>query len=140
MGVLILCQDHGSHHKGSCRCAGMQMGRFMQPCLLLLLHRQSTHGYELMQQLEEFGFASSEIDPGTTYRHLRKMEDERLVRSRWETEQGGPAKRLYEITAEGEEILHAWAVTINFNKQRLEKFLEQYQSQFQEPTNKKGEP
>lgn len=34
---------------------------------------------------------------------------------------GGPAKRLYEITGEGEKTLHTWAVTINFNKQRLEK-------------------
>lgn len=53
------------------------MGRFMQPCLLLLLHRQTNHGYELMQQLEGFGFASSEIDPGTIYRHLRKIEEDR---------------------------------------------------------------
>jgi len=126
-----LCREHGGHHhKGSCRCGGVQTGRFLQPCLLLLLHRHSTHGYELMQSLDEFGFMDSEIDPGTVYRHLRKLEEEGLVNSSWDTEKGGPAKRLYKLTAEGEELLHAWAVTIKSNIQRLEKFLTKYHAQF----------
>lgn len=127
-----MCQNLNEKQKGTCRCGGMQMGRFMQPCLLLLLRRRSTHGYELMQHLGEFGFADSEIDPGTVYRHLRKMEDEGLVCSRWDTDKGGPAKRSYEITSEGEEILHAWAVTIGLNKQRLENFLVKYKDQFKD--------
>lgn len=127
-----MCQDHGSHHRGTCRCSGMQMGRFLQPCLLLLLHRRSTHGYDLIQNLGEFGFSHNETDPGTVYRHLRKMEEEGLVSSTWDTGQGGPAKRLYQITAEGVEILHAWAVTLTGNKQRIENFLAKYKSQFGE--------
>lgn len=130
MGESTLCREHGSRHRGSCRCGSVQAGRFIQPCLLLLLHRQSTHGYDLMQCLAEFGFASSETDPGTVYRHLRKMEEEGLVSSSWDTEKGGPAKRLYELTAEGEEFLHAWAVNIKSNIQRLEKFLEKYHTHF----------
>lgn len=127
-----MCREHGGHHmKGSCRCgSGVQTGKFLQPCLLLMLHRQSTHGYELMQSLNEFGFMDSEIDPGTVYRHLRKLEEEGLVSSSWDTDKGGPAKRLYELTAEGEELLHAWAVTIKSNIQRLERFLNKYGEQF----------
>ncbi|MTI83789.1 MAG: PadR family transcriptional regulator [Firmicutes bacterium] len=125
-----MCQDQGSHHESSCSCSGMPMRRFLQPCLLLLLHRRSTHGYDLIQNLGEFGFSSGETDPGTVYRHLRKMEEEKLVTSAWDTDQGGPAKRLYQITGEGEEILHAWAVTLNGNKQRIEDFLVKYKTQF----------
>lgn len=127
-----MCQEHGTYRQGTCRCAGMPMGRFLQPCLLLLLHRRSTHGYELIQNLEEFGFSNEETDPGTVYRHLRKMEEEGLVSSRWDTEKGGPAKRLYQLTVEGEEILHAWAVSLQKNKQRIENFLNKYNNRFRE--------
>ena len=134
-----MCREHGEHHpKGNCRCSGgVQTGKFLQPCLLLLLHRHSTHGYELMQNLDEFGFMDSEIDPGTVYRHLRKLEEEGLVSSSWDTEKGGPAKRLYELTAAGEEFLHAWAVTIKSNIQRLERFLTKYDSQFNQPLERR---
>lgn len=125
-----MCREQGGHYRGNCRCGSVQAGRFIQPCLLLLLHRESTHGYELMQCLGEFGFSGNEIDPGTVYRHLRKMEEEGLVSSSWETDKGGPAKRLYRLTAEGEELLHAWAVTIRSNIKRLETFLDRYNAQF----------
>ncbi|OAT80768.1 helix-turn-helix transcriptional regulator [Desulfotomaculum copahuensis] len=123
--------DHGSGHRhGDCKCAGAPMERFVQPCLLLLLHRQSTHGYDLIHSLEEFGFTDNEADPGTVYRNLRRMEEEGLVSSRWETGGGGPAKRLYRLTPEGEELLHAWAESVEHNKQRLENFLSRYRREF----------
>ncbi|MCG8403504.1 MAG: helix-turn-helix transcriptional regulator [Firmicutes bacterium] len=126
-----MCCERGRHrHKSGCRCGGVQTGRFLQPCLLLLLHRHTTHGYELMQSLGTFGFTDSEIDPGTVYRHLRKLEEEGLVNSNWDTKKGGPAKRLYELTAEGEVFLHSWAVNIESDIQRLKEFLTKYHAQF----------
>ncbi|MDI6710039.1 MAG: helix-turn-helix transcriptional regulator [Bacillota bacterium] len=105
------------------------MERFMQPCLLLLLQRRSTHGYELIQNLDEFGFSEGEADPGSVYRHLRRLEDDGLVTSEWQTQESGPAKRLYRLTPDGEEVLSAWARTIARNKARLENFLARYQEQ-----------
>ena len=32
------------------------MAKFMEPCLLLLLKQESSHGYELMEKLSPFGF------------------------------------------------------------------------------------
>jgi poly-beta-hydroxybutyrate-responsive repressor len=108
-----------------CRCAAARMEKFAQPCLLLLLRDHSAHGYELIRNLAQFGFAESDGDPGTIYRHLRRMEEEVLVTSHWETE-GGPAKRTYSITPDGAEALHAWARTLERNKTRLEIFLARY--------------
>ncbi|RKO67748.1 helix-turn-helix transcriptional regulator [Desulfofundulus salinus] len=126
-----MCRNHGPGHRhGDCRCAGAPMERFMQPCLLLLLHRRSTHGYELIQSLREFGFHDSEADPGTVYRNLRRLEEEGLVSSQWDTSGGGPARRLYRLTPEGEELLHAWAEAITHNKRRLEYFLARYREEF----------
>ena len=45
-----MCMDHDDHH---CRCVVAPMEKFVQPCLLLLLRGQSTHGYELIRSLGE---------------------------------------------------------------------------------------
>lgn len=119
--------DHSMQGHGRCRCVNAPMERFMQPCLLLLLLSRSTHGYELIQSLSEFGFIEGEIDPGSVYRHLRRLEEDGLVSSEWQIQGSGPAKRLYRLTREGEEVLAAWAQTIAGNKARMEKFLSRYQ-------------
>ncbi|WP_088553410.1 helix-turn-helix transcriptional regulator [Calderihabitans maritimus] len=120
----------GRHRRRGCRCINVSVERFMEPCLLLLLSRRSTYGYDLIQSLKEFGFADGETDPGTVYRYLRRMEEEGLVSSEWDTSGGGPARRLYTLTSEGEDLLHAWAESIKENKKRLEYFLQKYREQF----------
>jgi len=113
-----------------CRCPGSRLERFIQPCLLLLLHeRPDSHGYDLLVELKDFGFDASP-DPGVLYRNLRRMEQEGLVASQWETGAGGPARRLYQLTPEGEELLHAWSENIKRNKNYLEYFLDRYRSNF----------
>lgn len=69
-------------------------------------------------------------DTGLLYRTLRKFEEDGLVRSTWDTEGGGPARRMYEITEEGLEHLHAWSVNIRRTRERLGRFLAEYESQF----------
>ncbi|MDI3533831.1 MAG: PadR family transcriptional regulator, regulatory protein PadR [Thermosediminibacterales bacterium] len=117
-------------HKHECECHSGQMRRFIQPCMLLLLYEKPTHGYELMEKLRDFGFENGNPDPGAVYRNLRKMEEEGLVESKWETEGTGPAKRLYSVTPEGLDILHSWSVNIRNNIKRLEYFLERYEKNF----------
>ncbi len=117
---------HGESHHGP---PGGQVRRFVQPRLLLLLARKPAHGYELIEELdEEEGMA---IDPALLYRTLHHFEATGLVRSAWDTEGRGPARRVYEITDEGVEYLHTWAVDIRRTRQRLERFLAAYEAQFQ---------
>ncbi len=121
-----MCRGKGN----KCNCPGSRMERFIQPCLLLLLYeRPNSHGYDLLDNLKEFGFDASP-DPGALYRNLRRMEEESLVKSEWETGESGPARRLYKLTLKGEEILHAWVENIKTNKQILEYFLKRYNSNF----------
>ncbi|MFY9140105.1 MAG: helix-turn-helix transcriptional regulator [Thermacetogeniaceae bacterium] len=126
-----MCDHHSRDKKGSvCRCGGgLPVEKFMQPCLLILLKQHSSHGYDLIQQLAEFGF-SERLDPGSVYRTLRRLEDEGLVTSHWDVGEGGPARRLYSLSDEGEEMLHAWAVHIRQQRKRMDVFLERYQSLF----------
>jgi len=96
----------------------------------LLLLQKPSHGYELMERLSQ-GEEMPGADPGLLYRTLRQMEDDGLVRSTWDTEGKGPARRQYEVTPEGVEYLHTWAVNIRHTRERLDRFLAEYETQFQ---------
>lgn len=106
------------------------MDRFVQPCLLLLLHEKPAHGYELMERLAEFCFKDNMPDPGMIYRNLRRMEEDGWIKSEWDTTGPGPAKRLYFVTAEGEEAIHGWAAHVRDQMKRLGAFIEKYERAF----------
>jgi PadR family transcriptional regulator PadR len=97
-----------------------------EPHLLLLLLRGSAHGYDLLAQLTGLGFRSAGADQGAVYRTLRRLEEAGCVISRWETGASGPARRIYEITAVGQELLHRWALAFRTRRERLERFLDLY--------------
>jgi DNA-binding PadR family transcriptional regulator len=63
------------------------------------------YGYSLMAELAERGF---EIDQGTLYPLLRRLEDQGLLESSWDTA-GSRPRRYYRINAAGREILAALA-------------------------------
>lgn len=116
--------------EAGCRCQAGRMRGLVQPRLLLQLARKPAHGYELMDALDE-GAEGQAPDPGTLYRTLRALEEDGLVRSTWDTEGAGPARRVYELTDQGVEFLHAWAVSIRGTRAQLDRFLAGYAEQFQ---------
>jgi PadR family transcriptional regulator PadR len=95
---------------------------WLVPVALATLREESTHGYELMEGLAEFGF--EEINPGTLYRTLRHMEKEGLCKSEWETSNGGggPACRVYSVTDSGAAYLDSWAKECEKYQQVLDSF------------------
>jgi len=126
-----MCDGHHGepNDEGRCHRHGGRVRSFIQPRLLLLLAEKPAHGYELMERLgheEDPG-----ADPGLLYRTLRQFEEEGLVRSSWDTAGRGAARRVYEITDEGIDYLHAWAVNIRRTRERLEQFLGDYAARFQ---------
>ena len=69
-------------------------------------------------------------DPGVIYRHLRRLEEEGKAKSRLEPESGGPARKIYSLTPEGERHLKAWAINIRQRKRLLEHFLKEFNQYF----------
>ncbi|HXZ57077.1 MAG TPA: PadR family transcriptional regulator [Gaiellaceae bacterium] len=100
--------------------------RFVEPSLLLLLRERPLHGYELLERLPELG-VEGRIDIGNLYRLLRGLEDEGLVRSEWSADLPGPAKRTYELTAEGRRVLDSWADGLRRAQETIGGFLERYE-------------
>jgi poly-beta-hydroxybutyrate-responsive repressor len=110
-------------------CPEGKIERFIEPCLLLLLAEKSAHGYELMDNLDQFDIDPRCQDPGQIYRTLRRMEKEGFVKSAWEASEAGPARRCYEITADGLDILEAWMRTLKKRVSIINKLLSRYQTQ-----------
>jgi PadR family transcriptional regulator PadR len=100
---------------------------FIQPSLLLLLQQGEGHGYALMESLKKQGLADDSLNPSVVYRGLREMEGWGWVTSSWDTEDPGPPRRVYRITAEGEEFLRDWTLDLGEMKDTLERFLEAYE-------------
>ena len=100
---------------------------WLTPVTLVLLHEESSYGYELMERLEEeFGF--EQISAGTLYKTLRRMEQEGLCKSAWERSEAGPARRMYSITEAGEEYLAAWAQACEQYQNVMDSFARAYRS------------
>jgi poly-beta-hydroxybutyrate-responsive repressor len=101
---------------------------FLRPCLLLILHREEAHGYALVDGLGQFGFDPELLDRSLVYRALRDMEAEALLTSEWGRESRGPQRRVYRITAEGEQALEEWAADLRRTRQEVDRLLKAYEA------------
>lgn len=106
---------------------GGKRERYIQPSVLIVLYRRPAYGYELIQNIHKFGFVEGMAPPGMIYRHLHQLEDDGLVASQWETEGSGPAKRVYQLTPDGEEMLAAWIEYMKEQAKNLTNFINYYQ-------------
>ncbi len=111
--------DSCSSHRDCC-CPPPNT-RLKKPAVLMLLSEEKLHGYAIIERLQELGIDSAE--PGGVYRLLRSFEEESLVESEWDTEGKGPAKRIYSLTAEGQERLHAWRQPLRSTADLIDKIL-----------------
>lgn len=71
--------------------------------LLGLVAQRPQHGYSLHRSLVARGYRLS--DRAVVYHQLHRLERQRLLSSQWDTHEGGPARRVYTVTAAGVEVL-----------------------------------
>lgn len=100
--------------------------RFMRPVALLLLAEQPMHGYELMGRLKEFGMGQGMMDPSILYRMLRHLESEGMAESTLDDSGSGPARKVYNLTPEGREMLDFMAADLDEVTGFLNRFRERY--------------
>lgn len=90
-------------------------------CLVLAVLAQlraEHYGYTLRTAISDLGL---EIDEGTLYPLLRRLESQGLLTSEWR-EEGGRRKRFYKLSADGKQILkllQAEFKTINQSLNRI---------------------
>ena len=78
--------------------------------VLGLLAQRPRHGYELRAAFEAVAGGSENWDlkPAQVYTTLARMEKSGLVSEQAIEQDGGPEKRIYAITPDGEKELRAW--------------------------------
>ena len=105
---------------GSLCCMGNQEGRRSQLlrgvldlCLLAVMGDGSAYGYEMTKRLRARGL--SIVGEGSIYPLLGRLERDGLVETRRAASNGGPPRKYYSLSPEGERALEAgvkeWQVT-----------------------------
>lgn len=85
----------------------------LEVAILSSLAESTSHGYNLVDQIEALTGDLVCNDPGSMYRLLRAMEEEGLVSSSWETPEAGPSRRVYVISERGIEALELMARSLS---------------------------
>ena len=107
-------------------CVSIPLEKLTQPTILLLLAQRMTHGYELIQQLNQMDCIDGELEAATVYRTLRRMEQEGLIVSSWEHGEHGPARRQYRLTDNGWKELKEWVYVLKARMSQIEIFIAHY--------------
>lgn len=105
---------------------------YYRPTILILLKEHESHGYELISRMNELGF--DQRLASSLYGVLRDMEDEGLITSSWDLSgSGGPPRRVYSLTADGDHYLGESVPALMRQRDALEATLDLY-SELQEAT------
>jgi len=116
------CARHGDEYP--CTCAMGNLYRFVEPVVLLLLRRKGrSYGYDLSGELQRCALTDAEIERAALYRVLRQLEMNGNVRSEWDVQKGGPARRVYELTPKGREHLEEWATVLGHLSRSMARFV-----------------
>ncbi len=100
--------------------------RFVEPVVLLLLKQKGqSYGYDLSTDIAKHALTDAEIERAALYRTLRNLEQNGNVKSEWDTEDSGPARRVYRLTPEGERHLEEWATVLGHVSKSMTRFVKE---------------
>lgn len=69
--------------------------------ILSVLNRSSTHGYQMVKEMERLSKGVLTLKEGTLYPILHALERDRLIQAEWESGTGGRERKVYRLTEEG---------------------------------------
>lgn len=79
------------------------MRGIIEGCILQIINTKTTYGYEIVEQLQEYGF--KEIKEGTIYPLLLRLEKKNIINSEFRPSPLGPFRKYYSLAKEGISIL-----------------------------------
>ena len=75
----------------------------LEGCVLAIISRKETYGYEISQQLMGYGFGR--ITEGTIYPLLLRLEKNELICATYKDSEVGPRRKYYALTSDGSDAL-----------------------------------
>lgn len=89
----------------------------LEGCVLEVISRQETYGYEITQQLRKHGF--TDVVEGTVYTILVRLEKNGLVNIEKKPSEVGPPRKFYSLTDSGEAELETFWAKWNFVSSKI---------------------
>jgi PadR family transcriptional regulator len=133
--IVMRCGGHGHQRHGCCHYSG---GGLIQLVVLRILFEKPSHGYQIMEQLEQITSKQYSPEPGALYTILRRLEERGLVTSEWEKKEAGADRRVYTLTEDGIQVLKEGLETSKERSQLMNNLSQFYDEHFAE-TNAGGE-
>lgn len=97
------------------------MKGILEGCVLSIIRKGETYGYEILSVLEENGF--DEIGEGTLYPVLTRLDKNGYISCRKAKSPLGPIRKYYSITEEGIEYYNAFLVSYQRITENAKKLL-----------------
>ena len=73
----------------------------LEGCILKIISRSETYGYEISEGLKEYGF--TDISEGTVYPMLLRLEKNGLIEAEYRESPVGPKRKYFSITEDGKK-------------------------------------
>lgn len=89
----------------------------LEGCVLEIISRQPTYGYDITQQLRSLGF--TDVVEGTVYTILLRLEKNYLVSTEKKPSEAGPPRKFYTLNKQGERQLEAYWKKWDFVSSKL---------------------
>lgn len=94
-----------------------------QEVVLAMLAKEPTYGYELRARLRSaLGPVGEDLNAGQVYVTLARLEKSGLVTAAAEPGQLRPDRRVYELTADGQQRVAAWLAEVAWPRPDLAEF------------------
>ncbi len=117
-----------------CDCRHNNIGypekRWGQFLILRVVYEKPSYGYKIAEAIEELTEGRYPIKLGTVYTLLGRMEENRVLESKWKEGKDRPDKKVYQVTEKGEEILKSWLEIVVERKKMMEKMAKFYKKHF----------
>lgn len=82
------------------------MKGILEGCVMGIIIRGETYGYEVLSELEKYGFDN--IGEGTLYPVLTRLDKNGYISCRKAKSPAGPVRKYYSLTVEGERYFAAF--------------------------------
>ncbi len=89
----------------------------LEGCVLEIISRRETYGYEITRRLNELGF--TEVVEGTVYTILVRLEKKELVNIQKKPSDMGPPRKFYSLNEAGRRELEQFWEKWNFVSSKI---------------------
>lgn len=94
----------------------------LEGCVLEIISRQETYGYEITRRLNALGF--SDVVDGTVYTILLRLEKNKLVDTTKKPSDIGPPRKFFRLNDAGRDELHRFWQKWNFISTKMNQLRE----------------